>query len=77
MILYKPPKDVVRYAESEAKSRSKYLTGEMAEKFFRQATAVLSVDLEKPRSIEEIKKLPKSQVSVSDVVRRVRNTTRI
>lgn len=71
MILYRPPKDVVQYAESEAKSRSKYLT-EKAEKFFRQAAAVLSVDLEKPYSIEEIKKLPKSKVSVSDVVSETR-----
>lgn len=72
MNLYKPPKDVVRYAESEAKSRSKYLSGENAERFFRQAAAIFSVDLEKPYSIEEIKKLPKSKVSLSDVVSETR-----
>jgi len=72
MILYRPPRDVAQYAESQAKSRNKYLTGEKAERFFKQAADILAVDLEKHYSVEEIKRLPKSKVSVSDVVNEAR-----
>lgn len=72
MILYRPPRDVAQYAESQAKSRSKYLAAEKAERFFKQAADILAVNLGGPSSIEEIKRLPKSKVSVSDVVNEAR-----
>lgn len=63
---YKPSQDIDQYLARVRKTRECFLEGKSAEEFFNKLADMFGVDLKKPYNIKELRKLPKSKVSLSE-----------
>ena len=65
-----PGEDIAKYAKKVSESGACYLTGKGAEEFFRNGADILGVNIDRP--YEEIEKIPKVKVSLSDLLGEMR-----
>lgn len=67
---YKPAEDIAKYAKRISESGECRLTGKRAEEFFRNTADIFGLNL--GQAYEEIKKIPKVKVTISDLLREMR-----
>ncbi len=67
---YIPAEDISKYAKKVSESGACYLSGKKAEEFFKNAADILGVNIDRP--YEEIEKIPKVKVTLSDLLGEVR-----
>jgi len=69
---YDPAKDIQSYVKSLSKSRKCLLTGKRAQEYFRNLADMFGFNLHETYSIKKMRNLPKSKVSISDVISETR-----
>lgn len=69
---YDPAKDMASYVKRLSKSRECLLTGKKAEEYFRNLADMFGINLNEKYSIKKMRNLPKSKISISDVISETR-----